>query len=80
MSKNKMYFDKLDELREGGTMNMFGAPRWLEMYFDLSRAEAVDIFTAWTEKVEAMYSKPRSPIPWKDTKEAKDYEDRQKEA
>ena len=38
----------LDTLRESGTMNMFGAPRWLNEEFGIPMHQAKEIFTAWT--------------------------------
>lgn len=48
--KLQEYFDFLDALREGGSINMFGAPSVLQQEFGLTKAEAFEIFTAWTEK------------------------------
>jgi hypothetical protein len=45
----EFYFEMLNELRESGTMNMFGAPKWLQENFDLSKTEAREVFMAWTE-------------------------------
>jgi hypothetical protein len=49
MSLNE-YFEFLDALREGGTINMFGAPRELQEEFGISKEESFEIFQAWTEK------------------------------
>ncbi len=38
----------LEAIRESGAMNMFGAPRWLEEEYGLSRTEARQIFKNWT--------------------------------
>lgn len=43
------YFSVLDELRESGKMNMFAAPRMLQQEFEMTKQEAEQIFTAWTE-------------------------------
>jgi hypothetical protein len=48
--KLQEYFDFLDALREGGSINMFGAPSVLQQEFGLTKSEAFEIFTAWTEK------------------------------
>ena len=37
------YLEYLDSLRESGETNMFGAGRWLENAFDLSRPEAREV-------------------------------------
>lgn len=49
MDNQKEYFDYLEELRESGETNMFGAGPYLQSRFDLSRAEARDILRAWRE-------------------------------
>ena len=48
--KLEEYFQVLDDLRASGTINMFGAPKVLQDMVGLSKAEAFEIFTAWTEK------------------------------
>ena len=45
-----LFFEELNLLRESGTMNMFGAPRWLRDNYELSREEANYVFKQWTEK------------------------------
>lgn len=45
-----LFFTDLNLLRESGTMNMFGAPRWLRDNYELSREEANYVFKQWTEK------------------------------
>jgi len=40
-------FEYLNELRESGETNMFGAGRYLQNDFGLSRYEARDIVLAW---------------------------------
>lgn len=44
------YFEFLDSLRDGGEINMFGAPRVLQEMFDLSKWEARDIVAAWMKQ------------------------------
>ena len=48
----KLFFDDLNSLRDSGTMNMFGAPRWLRDNYDLNRDEAQHVFTQWTKTFE----------------------------
>ena len=43
------HFVYLDELREGGTINMMGAPREMEHEFGIDKIEARKIFQLWTE-------------------------------
>jgi hypothetical protein len=42
-------FEFLDELREGGTINMMGAARPLAAEFDLPKSEAREVLFAWME-------------------------------
>ena len=44
----KDFFEELTDLRDEGSMNMFGAPRWLRDNYGLSKAEAKDVFKKWT--------------------------------
>lgn len=44
---NKVYFDYLDDLRESGITNMFGAGEFLEEAFGLSKQEAQRILIEW---------------------------------
>ena len=46
----KEYFVILDELRESGQINMFGAPRVLQDEFGLNKHEAREIVSAWMEQ------------------------------
>jgi len=48
--KMEQYFKFLDELRETGSINMFGAPAVLREEFGLSKAESYEVFKAWTEQ------------------------------
>ena len=43
------WFEVLDNIRESGAMNMCAAPRFLETECGLSRADAKEVFTKWTE-------------------------------
>jgi len=43
----KEYFTFLDDLRESGEINMFGAPQVLVEVFDLNKYEARDIVSEW---------------------------------
>jgi hypothetical protein len=46
----EFYFEFLNELRESGQINMFGASRVLMESFGLDKEEAKEIFIAWTEQ------------------------------
>lgn len=43
----EIYFEFLNDLRESGEINMFGAPRVLQDVFDLNKHDARDIVSAW---------------------------------
>ena len=45
----KLWSVILDDLRDSGAINMFGAPSWLENNFAVPRKEAKLIFNNWTE-------------------------------
>jgi len=44
------YFSYLDELRESGVTNMFGAAPYLQEEFGLGRYEARDVLSAWMKQ------------------------------
>lgn len=46
------YFEYLTELRDGGTINMMGAPRELQYKFGLDKAEAREIFSKWCDSLK----------------------------
>jgi len=48
----EVYFDILDELRESGAINMFGAPSYLVDNYGLPKDVAKLVFTKWTERFE----------------------------
>jgi hypothetical protein len=43
----KEYFDYLDELRDSGDTNMFGARPYLQQMFGLDKHEAGKILSQW---------------------------------
>ena len=47
----------LDELRESGAINMFGAGRWLQDEFSLERNEARDILSYWMDSFSERHAK-----------------------
>jgi len=47
-----LMMSELDSLRESGEINMFGAPRWLQDNYFLSKEEAAHVFKTWTEKFD----------------------------
>lgn len=49
MNTNTEYFEYLDNLRESGETNMFGAGPYLQEEFGLEKAEACKILTKWME-------------------------------
>ena len=40
----------LDELKEYRSINMFGAPKVLQEFFDLDRTTAVKVWEEWTKR------------------------------
>ena len=48
----KEYFEFLTDLRDGGTINMMGAPRELQCKFGLSKVEAREVFTKWCKSLK----------------------------
>lgn len=47
--KYNAWFGVLDDLRESGYINMYGAPNWLHVNFGVPKKEASKIFNAWTD-------------------------------
>ena len=45
----KKYYEFLDDLRDSGVTNMFGATPYLEREFDLTQKEAKGILVDWME-------------------------------
>ena len=56
MENREMYFDYLDQLRESGITNMFGASPYLQEAFDLDRYEAKDVLLEWMQTFSARKS------------------------
>ena len=53
MNDKLEYFNFLDDLRAGGTMNMMGAPRELQNEFGLNKVQARSIFQLWCLNFES---------------------------
>ena len=53
----EMYFEYLDQLRESGAINMFGALPYLQESFDLDRYEAKDVLMEWMQTFSARHAK-----------------------
>jgi hypothetical protein len=49
MANNEMYFDYLNDLRDSGETNMFGAGAYLEAEFGIDRREARKILMEWMQ-------------------------------
>jgi hypothetical protein len=49
MMNKEEYFVYLDDIRESGAINMFGAGPYLQDAFGLSRYEARDILVEWMD-------------------------------
>jgi len=50
---NNEYFEYLDDLRDSGATNMFGASAYLEDEFYLGRAEARKILLEWMQRKQS---------------------------
>jgi hypothetical protein len=48
----ELIFEYLDDLQDGGSMNMMGAPRELQAEFGLDKIEAREIFELWRESLK----------------------------
>ena len=46
------YFEFLTDLRDGGSINMMGAPRELQLNFGLNKADAREVFSKWCESLK----------------------------
>ena len=57
MENREMYFDYLDQLRESGITNMFGASPYLQEAFNLNRYEAKDVVLEWMQTFSARQAK-----------------------
>lgn len=51
-NKDETYFEYLDSLRESGVTNMFGAPRYLQEVFGLTKQDSFNVFQRWMETFE----------------------------
>lgn len=60
MVANEDHLNYLDELRESGVVNMFGAGPYLEEEFDLSKQEARTILKEWMNTFGERHGKAQS--------------------
>jgi hypothetical protein len=51
------YYEYLEELRQSGVTNMFGASSYLQEEFDLGRREARKILCNWMENYDELIDK-----------------------
>jgi hypothetical protein len=51
-NENEIYFNYLDDLRDSGETNMFGAPAYLVEEFGIDKREAMDIVSQWMKRKE----------------------------
>tara|TARA_R100001510_G_C7653062_1_gene211080 strand:+ start:655 stop:864 length:210 start_codon:yes stop_codon:yes gene_type:complete len=51
------YYVYLEELRQSGETNMFGASPYLQSEFSLSRREAIKILANWMDNYEELREK-----------------------
>lgn len=52
MNNDEVYFKYLDDLRESGVTNMFGAGPYLQARFNLSKSKAQDVLWRWIDSFE----------------------------
>ena len=57
MVVQEKYLVYLDQLRESGVTNMFGAGEYLEAQFNLSRKEAKEILIYWIKTFDKRHRK-----------------------
>ena len=53
----KQYYNYLNDLRDSGVTNMFGASPYLQEEFGLSRYEAKTVLMSWMKSFSAVASK-----------------------
>jgi len=53
----KEYFDYLDDLRESGETNMYGAGAYLQAEYGLDKATARKVLTKWMETFSERHPK-----------------------
>ena len=51
------YYVYLEELRQSGETNMFGASPYLESVFGLSRRKAIKVLSNWMENYQELLDK-----------------------
>ena len=51
------YYVYLEELRQSGVTNMFGASPYLREEFDLGRREAIKILSSWMDNYQELLDK-----------------------
>ena len=51
-------FEYLDELRESGTTNMFGAGAYVESEFDVDRPQARELLMEWMKSERPRVARP----------------------
>ena len=52
--ENNQYYSYLNELRESGITNMFGASPYLQEEFGLEKQEAAKLLTYWMENFDKL--------------------------
>jgi len=57
MDTNEIYYEFLDDLRDSGVINMFGAtPYLMEVFSNLSEVSAREILKSWMKTFSDRYS------------------------
>lgn len=60
------FFEFLDDLRESGETNMFGAAPWVQREFGLDRLKAKDVLVLWMETFDPLTpARRRAEVAWR---------------
>jgi hypothetical protein len=46
------FFEEMEAIRASGAMNSYAIPQYLRENYDLSKQEALKVFTAWTKSYD----------------------------
>ncbi len=60
---NEAYFQYLDELRDSGVTNIYGAASYLSAEFGLSESRARGILTEWMRTFSDRHPRPKESKP-----------------
>ena len=60
VKQNELYFNYLEELRQSGKVNTFGAVPYLEQEFGVSNVEAKELVTYFVKNYDEVIAKLRA--------------------